>query len=378
MAPNGSKPTPLKITSADNHEIAIEAGGYYYNTKARCQRIMRESLSPEAGRVHACLELATMGFHQELAVKLDRGRKVPLTPTDVAQQTGLTKQHTRRALAELENAGLAERRAADEGPLRRGKVLLFSWALPHKPKAVESSHRAATNFGNYTVGLPASWEPLTALSKRLKLEIDPEKVVARQSLIEEGEEVARNYLEAEKVAARFLERVRAKTTKPASKSVGRKIVKDRTTHTPAAPSAPAPADHTTAAAVVRVLSPPSKPPEQPAASSQNPKPAGPSLHRVEEFVRRYPGPKPDPDAIRREYLKSNTPETEAACHACLDRYLASDQVHRQIFMNGDRWLRQQARNNWEGQWTPVKRRRLDQLAADYARRRREEKGDHGD
>src|SRR5262249_54339463 len=175
---NGSK-LPLKITSAENHEIEIEPGGYYYNTKARAQRIMREPLSPEAGRVHACLELATMGFHQELAVKLERGRKVPLTPEDVSHQTGLSRQNTRRALAELEAAGLAERRAADGGALRRGKILIYSWAVPRNSEKV-CSQRATTNSAST---LPPQFNPLVILSKRLKLKIDFEDVVTRELIL---------------------------------------------------------------------------------------------------------------------------------------------------------------------------------------------------
>ena len=151
------------------------------------------------------------------------------------------------------------------------------------------------------------------------------------------------------------------------------------------------------AGVVRALPPPSIPPHEqpnsqpPAPSAAAPdsqpvpqrdkrQPPGVGLKRIDEFIRRYPGKKPDPDAIRREYVKSVTAEAEDACHECLDRYIASDQVFREIVMNGDRWLRQQARNNWEGDWTraQTKRSRLEERAADYARRREAEEKAHGD
>lgn len=35
---------------------------------------------------------------------------------------------------------------------------------------------------------------------------------------------------------------------------------------------------------------------------------------------------------------------------CLDRYLASDEVSRGVVMNGDRWLYEQAANQWSGDW----------------------------
>lgn len=375
MEPNGSKNPTLKITGADNQPIEIAPGAYYVNTKARAQRLMREPLSPEAGRVHACLELATMGFRQELAVKLDRGRKVPLAPADISSQTGLSKQNTRRALVELENAGLAERRSDDGGPLQKGKVLIFSWALPLPSKTGNGSRRATTKSNPE---LPPSWAPLVALSKRLRIEIDPQKVL---SVIEEGAKIARDYQEAEMAVARFLKGVCAHTKKGAHKSVGRKIVKDKE-HTHPAPETPVAASVTAAAPVVRVSPPPSKSSERPKANRPTPAVAPASvpkapLRRSEEFVNRYPG-RTDPGAIRRQYEKSNTSDSEDACHRCLDRYLASDQVHREILMKGERWLRQQASNNWEGEWTRAKGSRLDEWAADYARRRADEDKAHGD
>jgi hypothetical protein len=63
-APEGR---PFKITGADGERIDIPAGEYYFNTKARARRMMLNFLSPEARRVYACMELATMGFQQELS-----------------------------------------------------------------------------------------------------------------------------------------------------------------------------------------------------------------------------------------------------------------------------------------------------------------------
>lgn len=222
MDTNGSKKPPLKITGADGQPIEIEPGAYYVNPKARCQRIMREQLSPEAGRVHACLELATMGWHQELAVKLERGKKIPLTP-DVCQQTGLSRQHTRRAIAELENKGLAERRSKDGGSLRRGQILLYSWALPRdNPKKV-CSQRAATNSD----GLPSQFHPLVILSKRLRIKIDFSDENVRETITRDGEQIARNLHESEFVAARFLKSICAQSEKPVH--IRKKDRKDRTT-----------------------------------------------------------------------------------------------------------------------------------------------------
>lgn len=88
-------PKPFELTGADAATIAISPGEYYFNTKARCRRIMLNSLSNEARRVYACLELATMGFQQEEAVTMEDGKKRPLAPADICRLTELAKQEVR-------------------------------------------------------------------------------------------------------------------------------------------------------------------------------------------------------------------------------------------------------------------------------------------
>ena len=192
--------------------VKIEPGAYYANTKARAKRIMREPLSSEANRVHACLELATMAFRQELAVKMVQGRQVPLTPSDIAQQTGLSKQNTRRGLVELEQAGLAERRPADgTSSLQKGKVLIYSWAVPRKKTPPDTSDLVVARDYQNLPDISPLWSLLVSVSKRLRIPIDPEKLAKLGGdEIRAGEVVARDYQNAEMVVARFLKGVSAR------------------------------------------------------------------------------------------------------------------------------------------------------------------------
>jgi hypothetical protein len=194
----------FKIKAADGTTLEIADGDFYFNTKARARRMCLNSLSSDARRVYACLELATMSWKQELAVIMEAGEKRPLTPNDIRLQTGLLKQHVTRGLVELEDAGLAERRAPDGGALRKGNVLIYSWAVPREPKK-ENSNRARLLFPDW---FPESWEPLKAIISKEKYSITIDEVTAR-GYFEEGAEVARGYQESKMVAARFLERISA-------------------------------------------------------------------------------------------------------------------------------------------------------------------------
>jgi DNA-binding MarR family transcriptional regulator len=199
---NGSG-KPFIITGADGKDLPIPAREYYFNTKDRIRRMMQNSLSSEARQVYACLELATMGFQQELAVVMERGQRRPVSPDDISVQTALSRQHVRRALAELEDEGLAERRADDDGGLRKGHVEIYSWAVPRERKCkLDCSHRAAT----IPDWFPESWAPLQAFIKRHKLTVVIDQTTAEE-LLEEGVVAARGYKDAEIVVSRFLERV---------------------------------------------------------------------------------------------------------------------------------------------------------------------------
>jgi len=192
------------INGADG-PVEVPRGKYYFNTKARCRRMMENHLSSEARRVYACLELATMSFQQELAVLMTKEGIRPMRPSDIVEQTGLSKQNVRRALENLEHEGLAERRGADNGPLQKGKVELYSWAVPRGSQGKNGSHAQLP----IPYWFPQSWEPLRPLINKLRLEISIEEESVRDYLAE-GEEAARVYQEGLAVATRFLERVCAR------------------------------------------------------------------------------------------------------------------------------------------------------------------------
>jgi DNA-binding transcriptional ArsR family regulator len=389
----------LTVTGADGKPIQVQAGDYYTNTKARCQRIMRQILTHEAVRVYMCLELATMGFHQELAVKLERGRQVPLTPADISRQTGLKPQNVSRALNELEAAGLVERRDK-KGSSRSSRFVIYSWAIPHKPTTAEYNHARYIEDPE----LPPSWKPLLTLSKRLKIKkLDSVTVLEQDSTIEEGERLAREYAELESRATDFLRSIQVKPDESRTKA-GRKPDESRNPVPCAPPPDPEPDpvpryDPRTPYLLRPVPAAPAATPGDPQETQPEPAAVNPPhtdvryitashdvryippepvagfleqehrerkpvhgrrippprifapLKRTEEFVSKYPDTS-NPETTRRAYIELNTPQTEDFCHACLDRYLRSDRVERGIVMKGHRWLVEQSLNKWGGSWKP--------------------------
>src|SRR5215471_7780232 len=197
MSPEG-----IRLKGADGQTIEVKPKHFYFNTKARCRQMMKNGVSSDARRVYACLELHTMGWQQELAVTQVNGGQVrPLRPSDISDETGLSKQHVRRGLQELEEQGLAERR----GALQKGRVELYSWATPRTPKEKNGSHARLP----FPAWFPPEWEPLKSLITRLRLEVSIDEGAAR-GYLSEGEEIARGYQEMLEVAERFVKRVCAK------------------------------------------------------------------------------------------------------------------------------------------------------------------------
>lgn len=146
-----------------------------------------------------------MGFRQELAVTMANSKRVPLTRSHIAQQTGISEQHVRRGLVELEQAGLAERRPINGGTLLKGNIEIYSWAQPREPKTKFGSQRAAPK----PVWFPTSWEPFEPLLKRLRIGLLPDLGPDQETIVEEGARIARDLQNAELGAARFLKGVRA-------------------------------------------------------------------------------------------------------------------------------------------------------------------------
>src|SRR5262249_13140202 len=99
-SPNGKVPAWLA-------ELGIKEGEYFTGSKLRAKRAMRSKCFSPAARVHICLGLHTEGYQQELAVKMEAGKRVPLGTSDLARLTGLHRQNIRPALLELKACGLA-------------------------------------------------------------------------------------------------------------------------------------------------------------------------------------------------------------------------------------------------------------------------------
>jgi hypothetical protein len=60
------------------------------------------------------------------------------------------------------------------------------------------------------------------------------------------------------------------------------------------------------------------------------------------------------DTAARTWVTVAKSGDEQKIDACLDRYAQSDQVSRGVIMNPDRWLFEQSRNAWAGDWPPRK------------------------
>jgi hypothetical protein len=220
----------FKLKVADGTKITVPDGEFYFNTKARGRRMMLNSLSSDARRVYACLELATMGFQQELAVvQISKDKQRPLTPADIRQQTGLLKQNVSRSLGELEDAGLAQRTSDDEGPLRNGHIQIYSWAAPRAGHLEGQGNRARLPSSSLPPWFPESWEPIKTYISRNKYSLIEDEGIARD-YFEEVAVAARAYQEAENRLARALEPVRAqpKNAAPSLLIKNRKNIEERT------------------------------------------------------------------------------------------------------------------------------------------------------
>jgi hypothetical protein len=220
---------------------------------------------------------------------MDRGEKRPLTPGDIKQQTGLLRQHVTRGLAELEDAGLALRKAPDGGALRKGQVLLYSWAVPRQPKT-EDCNRARLQFPDW---FPESLEPLKPLISRFKYIITADEVTARDYK-EELEAAARGYKEAEIVAVRALEKICARGQSADASLYRKNRKKDIEKEPPPPASQPIPVE--------------AKP--EPAGWPEG---GGDSENKisteVEDHLRSFPIPEPlEPETIREVAKHIDTPE----------------------------------------------------------------------
>jgi hypothetical protein len=80
---------------------------------------------------------------------------------------------------------------------------------------------------------------------------------------------------------------------------------------------------------------------------------GTAGRHFEAFWDRYPR-KQRRDFACSQYLSLVTAAIEEQVFVCLGRYLLSDEVARGVIQNPDKWLYEQHRNNWAGDWPKVR------------------------
>ena len=173
-------------------ELGIKEGQYFTDSKLRAKRAMRSKCFSPAARVHICLGLHTMGYQQELAVTMEAGKKIPLTPSHVAAETGLKKQNVRPAMLELQSCGLGKIEGSTHG-----RVKLYAWAVPRQPDAASRS-----NSRHYFVEHAPPW--LQCLLKRYRIRPPNDGEVLSRGYLEAVQDASRKYREAEEVLKRTL------------------------------------------------------------------------------------------------------------------------------------------------------------------------------
>ena len=151
-------------------DLGVKPGEFQVEKKARLRHAMKSREWPEKQRVWACLSLATMGFNQELAVKLERGTVVPLTQGDIEKQTGILVKNVHRCVLELEGEGWLLRKPVDETRgLRRGEVQIHCYAVPRPPKRTKMEPEAQPEADKYAGVAPE----LAYWLRHLKLGVPP-------------------------------------------------------------------------------------------------------------------------------------------------------------------------------------------------------------
>ncbi len=169
----------------------VPPGDWYSEAKAFARAAMRAAeLSADAFLVLICLRLHTMPYQNERATTMYKGDKLPLTPSDICEETGLTRQNVRRALVELEEAGFALRKPIGEGGLHKGNVEIYCWVLPH---AHAKKHKVVARDYN----LPPR---IIALVRLFRVPL-PDDFVATPDYKAFVEKAADDYKEAKIVAA---------------------------------------------------------------------------------------------------------------------------------------------------------------------------------
>lgn len=202
----------------------IKDGEWYIESKPSVRRAATNRFISPAGRMYAFLSLATAGYQSELALKMEAGQKVPLTPGDVCAATGIRREHFRRHMDELEAYGLAECIGNT-----KGRIEIYRWLVPRE---VSKEKIVAARGDNLTVacddGEPVAAELIAAL-KRYR--IRGSFVAARGDIVE----IERMALATKEAELSLRTRVEGCRARPASEPAIRKKGTERNIKADAVP-----------------------------------------------------------------------------------------------------------------------------------------------
>jgi len=172
--------------------LGIKEGDYFTDSKPRARRAMKSACFSGPARIHIYLGLQTMGFQQELAVKMEAGKRVPVTPADVCAATGIDRRHFRQYMNCLESMGLAK----IEG-WTKGRFKIYSYAVPRPVDPQKIVTAAVTSFAGCS-------PELSSLLKRYRIHV-PKDFVTSPVTIQELQRLAEVTKQAELSLRQYIE-----------------------------------------------------------------------------------------------------------------------------------------------------------------------------
>ncbi|HTR38248.1 MAG TPA: DnaA N-terminal domain-containing protein [Bryobacteraceae bacterium] len=185
--------------------LGIKEGEYFSDSKIRFKRAMKSRSLSEAGRIWCCLALHTAAFQQELAVKMVAGKRVPLTPGDIASETGIRKQNIRRGLSQLEAWGLAEVHGT-----AKARIEIYARMKPENldSEKIKKAEMVIARDYHFEVSEEAAAD-IMRLFRAFKIQAATNFVITRDYLLEVTA-AERDYQRARMVLRSVLNRARAR------------------------------------------------------------------------------------------------------------------------------------------------------------------------
>lgn len=175
--------------------LGIKEGDYFTDSKPRARRAMKSACFSGPARIHIYLGLQTMGFQQELAVKMDAGKRVPVQPVDVCAATGIDRRHFRQYMSCLESMGLAK----IEG-WTKGRFKIYSYAVPRPVDPQKIVTGAVTMYNSFAGCSPE----LKSLLDRYRIKV-PKDFVTDAVTIQELQRLAEVTKQAELSLRQYIE-----------------------------------------------------------------------------------------------------------------------------------------------------------------------------